>query len=511
MSGAETTLVSNDEKSTITLTFLDPLVRSIGGLKYQIAKGKEVFIHGVSNEKGECRPFTSEIGALLTVEVACFGSDQMKAIKSFTPSQRKFSAKLISGKIKETIILRDATGEPGPYRRKVRLVEPGANFDSIPNGSGTIGEAIAQDGASRKPQRTEAHVTNLRPDPLVGNNSLIPIRAVGRPHPTDSTTVPAAALTATPNTGGRLISSVEPERVEERGSNGTPKTTLSMTCTKSSCITVGMSGALIEEVNIRLTGFGGSVKTGAGIDKFTTDTESAIRNFQRDYMHVPDTGKICGDVLTALDQFRIRFPVSIEEMKCRCGTCGGFGQSLMNSETVNIYGGRGEIIKGVEFPGIHRGLAWLFRAALFYTAVTDKTLGYTFLKISSGYRCWNDNKINRRKTYNHMGNALDLQFSQGNSTMRCTGLMLDTLREKIFIKRLGAKIGWSHPHHASLESAKDGATAWVHVDVREFGERYKLDRHYAATHSLLDGHPLVNLARQGGELALLNCGGIPQR
>jgi hypothetical protein len=111
--------------------------------------------------------------------------------------------------------------------------------------------------------------------------------------------------------------------------------------------------------------FGGSVKTGAGIDKFTTDTESAIRNFQRDYMHVPDTGKICGDVLTALDQFRIRFPVSIEEMKCRCGTCGGFGQSLMNSETVNIYGGRGEIIKGVEFPGIHRGLAWLFRAAQF--------------------------------------------------------------------------------------------------------------------------------------------------
>jgi hypothetical protein len=511
MSGAETTLVSNDEKSTITLTFLDPLGRSIGGLKYQIAKGKEVFIRGVSNEKGECRPFTSEIGALLTVEVACFGSDQMKAIKSFTPSQRKFSAKLISGKIKETIILRDATGEPGPYRRKVRLVEPGANFDSIPNGSGTIGEAIAQDGASRKPQRTEAHVTNLRPDPLVGNNSLIPIRAVGRPHPTDSTTVPAAALTATPNTGGRLISSVEPERVEERGSNGTPKTTLSMTCTKSSCLTVGMSGALIEEVNIRLTGFGGSVKTGAEIDRFTNHTESAVKAFQRDYMDVRDTGKVCGDVLSALDEFAVKFPIYIDQMKCRCGSCGGFGGRLPSSKSVDIYDERGKAIQGLEFPGIHRGLAWLFRSALFYTSVKDKSLGYVFLKISSGYRCWHDNKINGRKTYNHMGNALDLQFSQGTSATRCTGLALDSLRKSIFIDRLGANMGWNTDYSASLETAKQGATSWVHVDVRQFSDLYKQERHYATTQSSLDGERAVELTRRTGALALLNCGGIPRR
>jgi hypothetical protein len=512
MTGAATRLPSQDQKSTITLTFLDPLGRCIGGLKYQIGKEGNIFIRGVSNAKGECRTFNSEIGTLLTVEVACFGSDEMKAIKSFTPLQKTFSAKLISGKIKETITLQEAVGEPGPYRRKTQLVEPEENVGGTAESSGAKALAAAQvNRPIQNLQLSEGRVIKSRTDPPANTNPLIPNRAVSEARTKNAETSPAAAVIAMPNSESRLKSSVEPRRVEDRGSNGTPKTSLLMTCAKSSCLTVGMSGKLIEEINIRLTGFGGSVKTDSEINIFTTHTESAIKAFQRDYMEVQDTGKICGDVLSALDKFRMRFPINIEEMKCRCGSCGGFGQGLENSETVKIYGEHGKVIKGAEFPGIHRGLAWLFRSALFYTSVTDKTLGYSFLKISSGYRCWNDNKVNGRKTYNHMGNALDLQFSQGNVTTRCTGLALDTLREKIFIKRIGAKMGWVNPHHASLESAKDGATSWVHVDVREFGTKYKQDRHYAMTQPLLDGQPLVDLARQSGELALVSCGGIPQR
>lgn len=512
MCSAQIVLISEDEKSTITLTFLDPLGRRIEGLKYQIAAGGEIFIRGVSNDKGECRPFTSKIGALLTVEVARFGSDEMKVIKSFTPLQSKFSAKLVSGKIREMMILQKAVGDPGPYRRKTQSVEPEENVPSTPDRRGTTALAPTQlSGSSQKSQLLEDHVSKSRDDPLASVKPLMPAQALVIARTTDPANFPAKAFVAVPRTDGRPISSVEPRRVEERGSHGTPKTTLSMTCTKSSCLTIGMSGALIEEVNIRLTGFGGSVKTDAEIDKFTNHTELAVKKFQRDYMDVHDTGRVCGDVLSALDEFALKFPIYIDQMKCRCGSCGGFGQRLRSSESVNIYDGRGKPILGLEFPGIHRGLAWLFRSALFYTSVKDKTLGYNFLKISSGYRCWHDNKMNGRKTHNHMGNALDLQFSHGKSATRCTGLALDSLRKSIFIDRLGANMGWNIDYSASLETAKQGATSWVHVDVRQFSDLYKQERHYAGTQFSLDGERVVELARRSGALALLNCGGIPRR
>jgi hypothetical protein len=513
MTDAAIRLLSQDQKSTITLTFLDPLGRCIGGLKYQIGKEGNIFIRGVSNAKGECRTFNSEIGTLLTVEVACFGSDEMKAIKSFTPLHKTFSAKLVSGKIKETIILQEAVGTPGPYRRKTQSTEPGENFRSNGSVGGTTAPGIAKvGGVSQISQLSQGDgKIKPRPDPIASETSQIPIGAVAGRRITDSATSPPATSTGTPINGAKLISSIEPGRVEERGSNGTPKTSLSLTCPKNSCLTVGMSGKLIEEINIRLAGFGGSVKTNSEIDKFTNDTASAIKSFQRDFMEVPGTGKVCGDVLSALDQFRLLFPINIEEMKCRCGSCGGFGQGLANSGAVKIYGEHKEVINGVEFPGIHRGLAWLFRSALFYTAVKDKALGYSFLKISSGYRCWHDNKVNGRKTYNHMGNALDLQFSQGKSTTRCTGPALESLRKSIFIDRLGANMGWNTDYCPSLETARQGATSWVHVDVRQFSDLYKQHRHYATTQSLLDGESAVDLARRTGAITLLNCGGIPRR
>jgi peptidoglycan hydrolase-like protein with peptidoglycan-binding domain len=88
---------------------------------------------------------------------------------------------------------------------------------------------------------------------------------------------------------------------------------------------LGDRGALVEELNIRLTGFGGTVKAPTPLNEFTSKTESAVRQFQRDYMEVPETGKVCGPFLKALDDFRARFPIDLTKMRCPCGHCHGFG------------------------------------------------------------------------------------------------------------------------------------------------------------------------------------------
>lgn len=51
---------------------------------------------------------------------------------------------------------------------------------------------------------------------------------------------------------------------------------------------------MVEELNIRLTGFGGTAVAGKELNEFTAKTEAAVKQFQRDYMGVPETGKVCG-------------------------------------------------------------------------------------------------------------------------------------------------------------------------------------------------------------------------
>ena len=92
---------------------------------------------------------------------------------------------------------------------------------------------------------------------------------------------------------------------------------------------------LIREINIRLAGFGGNVPT----DKFTDRTEKMIKQFQRDYMKVPETGKVCGNVLKAIDEFTNKWVEKINDYKCLCHAsdskvkvadrCLGFGKGKM--------------------------------------------------------------------------------------------------------------------------------------------------------------------------------------
>lgn len=501
---------ADSKKSTVKLTLLDPLGRGISGLKYHVSEGDNIFIRGVTNDQGEGRSFTSSIGARLDVYVKRFDSGGMKKIKTIVPNLKIFSVKLFSNKIKETMTLEAVKGDPGDYRRKTRMFMAGdIDGNKVKKNGATTAtrEKITDNKTPSASQRGQD--PNIFPTPIPADEKSAFDNASGDQMLLHSGNQLTSKSETRKTAEIHSIQKVPTEKINDRDINGTPKVTIGMVCGQKACIKVGMRNSLIEEINIRLTGFGGSVKSDVTIDEFTTDTESAVKNFQRDYMNVPDTGKVCVDVLTALDEFKEKFPLAIDEMRCKCGQCTGFGQQYQNSEPVKIYKANGEPINGIEYPGMHKGLVWLFRASLFYTTVKDKGQGYSFLKIASGYRCWNDNKIHNRNTFNHMGNALDLQFSRQAPSIRCIGQDLENLRKSIFIARLGAKMRWETRYQPSLEATVDGATSWVHVDVRTFGSKFKLNKYYAMTQNSLDGESMMSMAKRLGMLALFNCGGVP--
>lgn len=471
--------------SKVNVKLLDPLGKSIEGLKYQIKEGSKIISKGVTDGQGNIVSFISRIGAELSLHVERFASDEMKHVKTLVPWAENFSVKLLSGKIKEEVSLVTDHGEAGTYKRKTYTIKAHDTLDKIAKQFHTSAQALAA-----------LNDIKLEDKIYVGKILKLPLQ------PSSGT---GAAQPQANKTNAVPIQTI---KLDERGENGTPKVSINLACDQTGCIKLGDTGALIEEINIRLTGFGNTISAPKKWNEYTSKTEMAVKQFQRDYMGVPETGKVCGAVLVALDDFLKSHPVKLADMQCQCGKCKGFGNGYDDSSEVEMYKTKHEAYPGAEYPGIHRGLIWAFRAALFYTQVKDKNLEYSFLKISSGYRCWNDNKQHHRKTFNHMGNALDLQFRKGTGKIRCEGDDVDTLRLKIFRNRLKARMGW-HPNTLALESADQGATSWVHVDVREFASEYKQDKYYATTQSSCDGDFLVDVARREGRLKLVNCGGIP--
>lgn len=475
--------------SDVRLKLLDPLGQAISGLRFQIKEGTKVITHGITDAEGRIQQFKSQIGKTLSIEVERFVGKGMKQIREVTPWTEKFSVKLAGSKVKQTTKISEDKGTAGSYQRKTYTVKAGDTLDKIGKQHGTSASALA---------------------------TLNSIALTAIIHPGQVLKVP----TQTPvKNGARPPSAPAPvETKDERGENGTPKTTASITC-QGACIKLGDKGPLIEELNIRLTGFGGTISSPSRLDEFTSQTEQAIKQFQGDYMGISATGKVCGSLLLALDDFRSKYPINLEAMKCPCGKCNGFGNGSTDSEAAGIFldALHTKPRKGTEYPGMHRSLLWGLRAAIFYTRAKDKDLTYSFLGLSSGYRCWFNNAGYRnghltptkRNTTNHMGNALDVQFKKGNQSTRCAGSDVDAIREKIFVKRLGAQLGWAERNMLSLETAAEGATTWVHVDVREYEAQYKTPRYYAVTQAVADGDSMIEIAKREGRLALVACGGIP--
>ncbi len=292
-------------------------------------------------------------------------------------------------------------------------------------------------------------------------------------------------------------------------------------CGEKFCIKKGDKNELIREINIRLAGFGGNVPT----DEFTDRTEKMIKQFQKDYMKVPETGKVCGNVLRAIDEFSINFDISAtvwNQIACSCSTKGKEVVSkLRGIKEVNKCAGYGdktgentepEKSNKYEFPGIHRSLLFGLKAVLFYLS---KQKTYSFGKISSGYRC----RFKNFKTTNHQGKAIDIQFDKGKWQIR--GQLykniaeLTKIREDIFYKYLNAKTSWTEKNSFSLEPIGlqsdnkiiDGnhTYSWIHLDVREFDKKYMDDKYFCKNSTALNGKNLLQFALESGFVNTCNC------
>lgn len=271
----------------------------------------------------------------------------------------------------------------------------------------------------------------------------------------------------------------------------------SQSCEGKFCIKRGdPKSELIREINIRLAGFGGNVPT----DEFTDRTEKMVKQFQRDYMKVAETGKVCGNVLKAIEDFQTKFNFNFDGIKCKCGTCSGFGD---NSHKGEYLSGSAESRHRYEYPGLHRSLLWALKAVIFYL---EKDGRYSLNAISSGYRCRHHEEYRKRPTTNHMGKALDLHFNKNNTRTRAVP-DIETIRSDIFNKYLGAKWDWNAEKDIFyLESTRVGATTWVHYDVREFNPAsYLQDKYFAKTQAEMNGQNIILLAKDAGHQNTCSC------
>lgn len=268
-------------------------------------------------------------------------------------------------------------------------------------------------------------------------------------------------------------------------------------CGEKYCIKIGDKNELIREINIRLSGFGGNLPT----DEFTKKTENIVKQFQRDYMKVPENGKVCGNVLRAIDEFQNKFTIDLTEAKCKCGKCTGFGDGSNKGKYLK---GNIEAYHKYEYPGIHRSLLSSLRSVKFYLAKDGR---YSFNKISSGYRCRFHAEYLKKPTTNHMGKALDLHFNNKNGRTKEVSDM-EAIRKDIFNKYLGAKWDWKERNIFNLESTRVGATTWIHYDVREFDPAYLEDKFFVKDITSLNGKSMVTLALELGFTNTCNCMGV---
>jgi GH24 family phage-related lysozyme (muramidase) len=278
-------------------------------------------------------------------------------------------------------------------------------------------------------------------------------------------------------------------------------------CGERYCVKKGDKSELIREMNIRLNGFGGNVPT----DEFTDLTEKMIKQFQKDYMKIAPTGKVCGNTLKAIDEFGLKFTVNFNQTKCPCGVCSGYGQGKF-LEQYNDSGIK-ELVRKYEYPGIHRSLIWALKATMFYLTDQEKGLKLKVGKISSGYRCHENNKQKGRSSTNHMGKALDVQFYPETGKEDSTEANCDKVRD-LMKKYFNAQDRWKVANRIAMEPStriRIGkefiATTWVHYDVREFDLAYKENRYFVTSATAANGEPMVTMAIAANLVQMCNCTG----
>lgn len=258
------------------------------------------------------------------------------------------------------------------------------------------------------------------------------------------------------------------------------------------------AGKLIQEINIRLAGFGGNVPT----EEFTDRTEACIKQFQRDYMKVKETGKICGSLLKAIDEFCENRSYDFDQTKCPCAN-GAKGTTKYKA--CNGYGNA----EAKEYPGIHRSLIFALRGLLFYFEKTKSI--YSLNKIESGYRCRADNDRKSRTSTNHMGCAFDLHFNKNGIRTRDIA-DIESIRDNIIISKINAQIRWKDKDKFSLEPSKPllgkkefVAETWIHLDIRQFSANYKCDDFFVKERKDIASKKIVEIAKELNLMDMCNC------
>ena len=262
----------------------------------------------------------------------------------------------------------------------------------------------------------------------------------------------------------------------------------------------GDKGEIVEEINIRLAGFGGGVPA----DTFDDVTEMKVKNFQRDYMKMKTpNGVVDEETAKAIDEFGGKYYIAVDEFQslhCSCGkACGGFGKGRHKNEYSKA-GSKDEAYHEYEYPGVHRSLLWAVRA-LDYHLLIEKAFSARRLKFESGYRCADHS----RQTKNHRGKAVDIHFQtlidgkwvrpETGGVKEKTCNQIRSLCEKVFT--LHATIDWypARDKCFSMESAAAGATSWVHIDTRRFTSQYLADKFFCKNIAALNGLPLVKIMK----------------
>jgi len=241
----------------------------------------------------------------------------------------------------------------------------------------------------------------------------------------------------------------------------------------------GDKGADVIELQLRLSGFRGTVWDG----NFGPGTELQVMTFQRDVMGMDaPNGIVDSDMFEALNQFASKFPVDFNTVRCSCNECTGFGQDRFEG-SFRVGKPHVEAFHRREYPGIHKAILHAYRAACFYL----DGAGFPIPGLTSGYRCWIHNDSKGRKSTNHMGKALDLDFPiLPGEDKRDDGIRCDEARG-VLVEKAGFQIGWHGSNRKALEPSNIAPT-WIHMDVRCYAPNYLADEHFVKSSDLLDGN-----------------------
>lgn len=239
----------------------------------------------------------------------------------------------------------------------------------------------------------------------------------------------------------------------------------------------GSRGPEVVELQLRLAGFRGTTWDGI----FGGERQLQVETFQRLFMSATQPSGVVDDAtITAINVFAEKYSIDFAPIRCQCGECGSFGKDQFGG----VYrAGMPEIeaYHHREYPGIHKAILHSYRALCMCAELNGLPAPF----MTSGYRCWIHNKAKGRRSTNHMGKALDIDFPLGvgedkqDDCNRC-----DDVRGML-VEMGNFQLGWGAKNRKALEPSYI-APSWIHMDVRCYEKKFLADAFFVKSAEELD-------------------------